>query len=331
MKLYFDNRDGKHDYIDEFSFKYTSTTTLIHKYQPKFESDKLAKACERIGSNPNHPKYEKYKGMKAWQILKMWDKDAKDGCAIGNTHHDKLEDEINLSMCKLKPPQRLTDHGIQLFTLEDVIANPDFGIIDLKKLDASDIKIEYPQIYDLLVTLINKGYRIYAELGLFDFDYKVSGLGDIIPIHLENKHFFVLDWKTNKIPIIKTSGYYEKDNQRNVLLDKFVASDEKLLAPLGHLPNANYYIYALQLNIYQRMIEQKGFTCGGRLIIHIRRELYSTKDAIELNDMRLENKHVINFVPIEDLQIEVEHMFKHKRESELLSKGNQSNLFDSVF
>lgn len=331
MRLYFDNRNGKHDYIDEYGFKYTSTTTLIHKYQPVFETDKLAKACERIGANPNHPKYEKYKGMKAWQILKMWEKDATDGCAIGNIHHDKLEDEINASMFKLKPPQRLTEKGVELFTIEDILDNPDYGVVSLEKLNESDLSVQYPEIYDMLCVLIGKGYRIYVEIGLFDFEYKVSGLGDIIPIHLENKHFFVLDWKTNKVPIIKNAGYYEKDNQRNVLLDKFVASDEKLLAPLAHLPNANYYIYSLQLNMYQRMIEQRGFTCGGRMIIHIRRELYTFQEATLKNDMRLENKHKINFVPIENLQTEIGLMLKSKKQLELLSEGNQGNLFSDVF
>jgi hypothetical protein len=331
MKLYFDNRNGKHDYIDEFSFKYTSTTTFIHSFVKPFESDKLAKACERIGANPNHPKYEKYKGMKSWQIIQMWDRDAKDGCAIGNTHHDKLEDDINLSMFTTKPQQILTSKGYTLFTIDDIINNPEYGVIDIDKLNASDLKVIYPEIYDALLIFINKGYSIYVELGLFDFEYKISGLGDIIPIHIKNKHFFVLDWKTNKIPIIKTAGYFDKDNQRNTLLDKFIASDEKLLAPIAHLPNAHYYIYALQLNIYQRMIAKRGFTCGGRMIIHIRRELYTYDEALSKNNILLEGKNKINFVMIENLQKEVEVMFQHKKKQELIAKNGQANLFESIF
>ena len=329
MKLFFDA--SPHSYIDSLGFEYISTTTLIHKYVPAFETEELARACARIGANPNHPKYEKYKGMKAWQIKQMWKTDAETGCATGNYHHDRLEDNINLSMYVQKPLQEKTDKGISLFTIDDVLSNPTYGVISLEKLQQSVVYTDYPEVYKLLVVLVEKGFSLYVEIGLFDFEYKVSGLGDIIPINLTTKECYVLDWKTNKIPIIKIAGYYEKDNQRNVLLDRFVASDEKLLAPLSHFPNSNYYTYGLQLNTYQRMIEQRGFKCKGRMIIHIRHENYTTEEAVKLQDMSLTEKHKIDFVYIENMQTEVDRMFTHHHSSKILNKKGQSDLFDSIF
>jgi len=327
MKLYFD--PIPHKYVDDLGFDYISTTTLIHKYVPEFKTDDLARACARIGANPNHPKYEKYKGMQDWQIKKMWKTDAEDGCRTGNFHHDKLEDNINLSMFVEKPPQIKTSKGTSLFTIDDILDNPNYGRVSIEKLRESEIYTEYPEVHELLVLLIGKGFSIYVEIGLFDFEFKVSGLGDIIPINLETREFYVLDWKTNKVPIIKRAGYFDKDNQRNVLLDKFIASDEKLLAPLAHLPNANYYTYGLQLNTYQRMIELRKFKCCGRMIIHIRHERYSLEDAIARNNMNLVDKHVINFVKIENMQREVNYMFEHNNKTKLLN--TTPDLFNSIY
>ena len=328
MNLYFEEK--AHKYTDEFGFEYISTTTLIHNYTPQFETKERARACEKIGSNPNHPKYLKYKGMKAWQIEQMWKTDADKGCAIGNFHHNKLEDNINLSMYVDKPKTIITDYGHSLFTIDDIMLNPNYGRIDLYKLKKSEIYTEYPEVYNSLVSLINQGFSIYVEIGLFDFDNKISGLGDIIPIHLERRVFMVLDWKTNKVPITKVAGYYEKDNQRNILYDKFVATDEKFLAPLAHLIHSNYYVYGLQLNTYQRMIEQRGFKCLGRMIIHIRHETYTSEDGAVKQYPQLLNKHKINFVTIEDMQRDVSIMFNHNKQVKILNNNSQLD-FGSIF
>jgi hypothetical protein len=69
-----------------------------------------------------------------------------------------------------------------------------------------------------------------------------------------------------------SSGYYKKDKtvrpaqQTNVWVDK----DERLLAPLNHLPNCNGAIYNLQLSMYAFAVEYiLGLTIKGIWLCHI--------------------------------------------------------------
>lgn len=62
--------------------------------------------------------------------------------------------------------------------------------------------------------------------------------------------------ETNRGGLKFSSGYYKKDKtvkpaqQTNVWVDK----DERLLAPLNHLPNCNGAIYNLQLSMYALLL-----------------------------------------------------------------------------
>ena len=58
--LYFNEEE--HKYTDDLGNGYISVTTLIGKYTQEFKKEEIAAACERIGKNPRHPKYQKYKG-----------------------------------------------------------------------------------------------------------------------------------------------------------------------------------------------------------------------------------------------------------------------------
>ena len=95
MDIYF-NRE-KHKYLDEFGNTYVSATILISKYETKFEDVKVARACEKIGKNPNHPKYLKYKGKTYKQILKDWETIKDIACDNGNFKHDYLDSSIKSS------------------------------------------------------------------------------------------------------------------------------------------------------------------------------------------------------------------------------------------
>ena len=55
--LYFNEEE--HKYTDDLGNGYISVTTLIGKYTQEFKKEEIAAACERIGKNPRHPKYQK--------------------------------------------------------------------------------------------------------------------------------------------------------------------------------------------------------------------------------------------------------------------------------
>ena len=93
--IYFN--EDMHRYTDDMDNEYTSMTTIIAKFKNEFEKEKIALACERIGRDPLHRKYEKYKGKKAYQIIKEWERTAEEGCEKGNIKHNYLEDIIKKS------------------------------------------------------------------------------------------------------------------------------------------------------------------------------------------------------------------------------------------
>ena len=311
MRIYFDA--ATHKYINEVYEPYISTTTLIGKYEDKF-SDKevdIAKACERIGKNPNYKdreKHLKYKGLNYKQILAQWKKEADNGCAIGNYNHDKLEIGIkNTTIINKVFNDKEYTEGVnsykRLYTIDEVINNIDAGISDIDKLEISELKHTYTRIYDFLVQLIKSGYRLFPELVGYDNDHMICGCIDLPAIH-PNGNFMIIDWKTNKVPIEKEAGYYYKDRFNNIDFSKFISTpDKRFKQPLSHLPCSNYYKYAMQLSVYAKFLTQRGLTHKGNCIFHIRHE-------IEYNDVeRYNNKNKIDTHIMPYLEKEVDDMF----------------------
>jgi hypothetical protein len=107
---------------------------------------------------------------------------------------------------------------------------------------------------------------------MFLIDWLISGTIDILLVNEDTNCAVVGDWKTNRGGLRFSSGYYKKDKtvkpaqQTNVWVDK----DERLLAPLNHLPNCNGAIYNLQLSMYAFAVEYiLGLTIKGIWLCHI--------------------------------------------------------------
>lgn len=95
----------------------------------------------------------------------------------------------------------------------------------------------------------------YNELICFDKSKRVCGTSDYV--HFKKDTFDISDFKTNV-----------KFNFENQYSDKF------LLDPVSHLPNSEYFIYALQLSLYAYMIENlTGLRCGFLNIYWLKRQL----------------------------------------------------------
>ena len=82
-----------------------------------------------------------------------------------------------------------------------------------------------------------KPYR--TEWVVWNEDVKISGTIDIV-FEDENGDLVIYDWKRSK-EICKTSGY-----------NKFALTE-----CINHLPDTNYWHYALQLNTYKKIIEDR--------------------------------------------------------------------------
>ena len=110
-----------------------------------------------------------------------------------------------------------------------------------------------------------KAYR--TEWEIFDTELNLAGSVDMV-FKDENDEYWIYDWKRSKE--IKTQNDFENG-----------------FAPFEHLPNANYWHYALQLNVYKRILETKYNTpIKGMclIVLHENHKNYMRYELPELSD-----------------------------------------------
>jgi hypothetical protein len=261
--IYFDER--QHKYTDDRGNVYTSVTTIIPKYGEEFPTDDVALACERIGRNPLHPKFSKYKGLSAEEIKAKWALTSIKALDKGNKKHNYLEDII-----KRATGYRTVDGTDlildRLFTVDDIINNT-IGELDINWFTSIGIASRYPAIYSAILTLHNAGFKFYAEVGVYHIDWLISGKIDLIAI--KDRDFIIVDWKTNKDDIKYESGYFEKDLEDKTT-SNFIYTNKYMKFPLHFLSDSTGSHYNLQVSGYAWLLEQFGFTNLGNIIYQIR-------------------------------------------------------------
>jgi len=312
MKLYFNEK--AHKYTDEFGNKYISATTLIGNYTNKF-SDKekdIAKACARIGKNPRHPKYLRYKDKSAKQILAEWKAIRDNACNIGNNKHSYLEHAVKdsngfFNVFKTKYNTKDNNGNVKLFTVEDLSNNINIGELNIDYFIDTGIKDKYPKIYEIIKLLVNDGWKIYSEIGVFDSSTLISGLIDIL--FIKDKDFIILDWKTNKDTIKFESGYWDKDN--NGKTTNYVFTDKRFKPPLDHLPQSVGNKYTLQLSLYDYLVELFGFNFVTNILCHIKHDVYTYEDEEVVDDITLLGKNKVEILSIKYLKQDIINMVNH--------------------
>lgn len=111
-----------------------------------------------------------------------------------------------------------------------------------------------------------KGYR--TEWVVYDEEHNIAGSIDMVYIH-EDGTLSIYDWK-------RTKGI-KKDN--------FMG--ESALPPLHSFPNANYYQYSLQLNVYKWILEKNyGFKIRDMclVVLHNSNPNYQLEPVDDLQD-----------------------------------------------
>lgn len=253
--LFFD--EGPHKYTDSYGNDYKSVTTLLHEYQPKFDEKLWAR------------KKAKEQGVTEKEILRQWEQIKNEACTRGTNTHNGIEDAIKeTSMFKYAIQYLKSIDNGRVVTVAD-IPNMQVKPLDIDKFIESTSN-KYSEIYKVFNYYLERGYKIFSEIGAFLIDYRVSGTIDILCIRDDN--FVILDWKTNRDGLQFESGYYKKDKSTSPaqLTNDFVRTNERLLAPLNHLPNCNGSIYNLQLSMYALMVEMiLGLPCVGLGLCHI--------------------------------------------------------------
>lgn len=294
ISIFFD--EEKHKYTDSNNRKYTSVTTVIGYYENKFDEKKyeIAKACERIGQNPKHPKYPKYVGKTVDMILAEWEQASIDGCTIGNSHHNYLDSSVKLANGYRSLTQSKFT-GNKIYTINDILNSPTFGRVDLDYFEKLGVKDRYPKIFNTISYLVEQGYLIYSEICTFDSVYNISGLIDILAI--KGNKFIIIDWKTNKAPLMYKSGYFEKDLEGN-LTDVFIENDDKFKFPLHKYPQSIGHKYTFQLSLYDFLTEQFGLECIGNLLCHIRHNNYLPTHSDAIKNPTWIDKQQVDIYPI---------------------------------
>lgn len=247
-----------HKYYDSLGNTYISTTTILHKLAPEFDKKYWLK------------KKAKELHISEKRLEEQWNTITKEACERGTKTHNGLEDGIKGSSMFKNAIQYLNRGNGEMVTIADIPnINSAVKPLDVKEfIDATENK--YPQIYDVFNKYLAQGYTIYSEIGMFLIDYLISGTIDVLLIR--DDRFVIGDWKTNRGGLRFKAGYYKKDKtvKPAQMTDEFVEKDEKLLPPVGHLPNCNGAIYNLQLSLYAKAVEKiLGIPCVGLWLCHI--------------------------------------------------------------
>ena len=256
VKLIF-HEEG-HKYNDTFGNEFISTTTLLHQYAPKFDKEYwLKKKAAELHISEK-------------RLEEQWNNITKEACKRGTINHNALEDGIkNSSMFKNAVKLMIRENG-EMITVAD-IPNID---LDVKQLNINEFKDatenKYPEIYRVFQWYVDRGYKIYSEIGMFLIDSLISGTIDVLLIRDED--FVIGDWKTNRGGLKFEAGYYKKDKHQNPvqLTNQWVTKKEYLLPPVANMPNCNGSIYNLQLSLYAYSVQKiLGLPCKGLWLCHI--------------------------------------------------------------
>ncbi|MAT89596.1 MAG: hypothetical protein CMC35_02795 [Flavobacteriaceae bacterium] len=282
-----------HKYYDDGGIEYTSVTTLIGKYAPKFNKrywsmyTALRDAGYKVrGDNKQYkviyvdgiPRSldSLYKITAAANAVKdvtnEWTRLTNVACNRGNLIHDGLETDINASKGDLKGESNSIIQPHQ--SLEGVLLK----INTVEQLDDTGLQFRYPEIYKRLVWYISQDCIIYAEKRIYSTAYQIAGMIDVLIVKRGTNKFAILDWKTNKDKMHFESGYYKKVKigGKWVKSDNFIQTfDDKLHSPIEHLDNCKGVKYSLQLSLYAYVMELWGYELvgNGLTICHIRPDM----------------------------------------------------------
>jgi hypothetical protein len=260
-----------HKYVVLFepNIRYTSVTTWNHSHFPHFDADAvISNMMKGRGWKEGH----KYWGLTADQIKAMWASNASAVSGAGTDLHFEIE-------CFNNEPR-----------LECEYTNKELYDLYMSNHGATHESrpLEWQYFINFVKDFPNlKPFR--TEWVIYNEDVKISGSIDMI---YENQDgtLSIYDWKRAK-NITRVNNF-----------NRFA-----LPSQICHLPDSNFWHYALQLNTYKTIIEAK----YGRTV----RDLFLVRlhpDAEEQN---------YELIPLPDLSADVRALFLER----LGSRANESN------
>ena len=217
--IQFFEEDHKYIIRTEPDVKYTSVTTWNHKHFPIFEADII---IDNMMKSKGWKKGHKYWDLTPEQIKAQWNsnKDAVSGA--GTDLHYEIECFNNDRRFSFN----YTNKELYEIYMADNKESHEFKSLEWKYF-INFIK-DTPEL---------KPYR--TEWTIYHDDVKISGSIDMVYENPDGT-LSIYDWKRAK-NITRINTY-----------NKFALSPE-----ICHLPDSNFWHYALQLNTYKAILEQK--------------------------------------------------------------------------
>ena len=225
---------GPHKYTCAGDSNYISVTTWLHSHFPAFDADAIIKKM-----NLTSPKC-KYYGQTPEQIKASWDQNRDEAAAAGTAMHEAIERhwlEAGLQAC---PPTPLLGKVETEGRMQEADAENGNTVSELSDASTNvgcSVALPIQFLRFLAAHPLLKPYR--CEWMIFDEDVKIAGSIDFVAEN-DDGTLTIYDWKRCKE--IKKSNRF---------------GGSALTECISHLPDTNYWHYALQLNTYKTILERK--------------------------------------------------------------------------
>ena len=220
-EIKFYEKGHRYEIISDLKSKHISVTTWAHKHFPKFDAEQIIENIFKSkGWGPEH----KYWGQTAEQIKALWNTSGREAASAGTSLHQRIENFMNNEHC-----QNYHMNFINWTTHKDLYETYCADDCDTKEWEyfLRFIK-DHPEMTP---------YR--TEWMIFDEDLKIAGSIDMVYENPDGT-LSIYDWKRCK-DISKINDW-----------NKF--SINPLIC---HMPDTNFWHYALQLNTYRAILERK--------------------------------------------------------------------------
>ena len=258
--IQFFEKDHKYVITSDPENKYTSVTTWNHSHFPIFNANLIIK---NIMKGKNWKEGNKYWGLTAEEIKKQWSNNSSAVSGAGTDLHFEIE-------CFMNQPKIVTDYDHNDL-YETYILDPN---------SKNDKTIEWDYFINFIKDCPElKPYR--TEWTIYDEELKISGSIDMVYENPDGT-LSIYDWKRSK-EITRVNNF-----------NKFAKN--KLIC---HMPDSNFWHYALQLNTYKRILERN----YGRVVT----DLYLIRlhpDAEEKN---------YELIKLPDLTKEINELFEERK------------------
>jgi len=204
--------------------EYTSVTTWCHSHFEKFNADKVIK---KIMSGPGWNETNKYWNMSPADISDKWRQEGQRASAAGTKLHNQIECFMNAS---------------------DMLPNYSHDHLRIKYCESHNMELEQdessstPKEWNHFIRFICDHpslvpYR--TEWMIYSEDLKIAGSIDMVYLN-DDDTLSIYDWK--RCAKIDQQTQWNKYAKTNII---------------SHIPDTNYWHYALQLNTYKYILETK--------------------------------------------------------------------------